>query len=266
MDFIKKHYEKLILSLVLLGLVGASAMMYFSISSVEEVIQETERALVTQVKPAEFKPLDLGTNETVIEKLRNPQKIVFTGTNNLFNPVKWLRKGDGTIIKLSSGNEVGPAAVSVLKLTPLHLIVSYDGTNSGGDTLRYQFNLTREAEKNVNKRRKTPVFLTAGSKQEGLLLKEVMGPKEDPTGFVLVWLEDNSTIQLTKGKEFSRVAGYSADLQYAPENINRIGLRREDKLTFGGETYNIVAITDRDVTLSAKSNGKNTTVQLRGNP
>ena len=75
-----------------------------------------------------------------------------------------------------------------------------------------------------------------------------------------------TTIQLTKGKEFSRIAGYAADLQYAPENLNRLGMRREEKLTFGGETYNIVAITDKDVTLSAKSNGKNTTVQLRGTP
>lgn len=264
MDFLKKHYEKLVLSLVLLGLVAAAAIMYFQISSVEEAIAKTKEIVINPVKAAPFKPLDLSTNEAAVQKLQNPPRIVFTGTNNLFNSVKWLRKADGSIIKLSSGNEIGPAAVTVAKLTPLYLIISFEGTNASGGTLRYQFNLTREAEKSLGKRKKSPIYLSVGSKQEGVLLKEVHGPADNPTEFILVWLEDNSTIQLAKDAEFKRIAGYAADLLYAPENVSRAGMRKDDKLTFGGETYNIVAITERDVTLSAKSNGKNTTVRFRG--
>lgn len=264
MQFFKKHYEKLILGVTLLGFLGAAAWMYFGISSVEEDIQKTEEALVTKNKPAVFQPLNLSTNEQVLERLKDPVTLVLLGTNNLFNPVKWIRRPDGSLIKLAAGNEIGPAAVVINKLTPLPFVLAYEGVNGAGDNLRYQFGLTREADKNPAKRRKTTVYLTPGSKQEGLLLREVRGDKNDPEGFQIVLTDDNTVVNLVKGKEFSRVSGYSADLAYPPENQTfKPGLRREDKVQFAGETYNIVAITDRDVTLSAKSNGKNTTVRLR---
>jgi len=34
-------------------------------------------------------------------------------------------------------------------------------------------------------------------------------------------------------------------------------------LNFGGETYNMVAITENDVTISAKSNKKQTTLEYK---
>ncbi|MBM3824439.1 MAG: hypothetical protein FJ404_16395 [Verrucomicrobia bacterium] len=264
MDFLKKHYEKLILSLVLLGSVGGTAFMYFQMTSVEEKIADTERVVVNPPNAKKYETVDLSTNELAVAKLKNPPRVVLTGTNNLFNSVKWIRKGDGSIIKLSSGNEIGPAAVNVTKVTPLHLIVAFEGVNAAGGTTRYQFGLTREADKSVGKRRKVPVYLTPGGRVEGLLLKEIKGPADNPTEFTLVWTDENREFKVTREAEHKSVTGYMVDLNYPPENINRIAMRKDDKITFGGETYNLVAITDRDVTLSAKSNGKNTTVRFRG--
>lgn len=264
MDFLKKHYEKLILSLVLLGLVGATAFMYFQMTSVEDAIAATEGIAVNPPNAKKYEAVDLSTNELAVSKLKNPPRITLTGTNNLFNSVKWVRKSDGSVIKLSSGSELGPAAINVTKLTPLHLIVAFEGVNASGGTLRYQFGLTREADKSIGKRKKATVYLSVGNRQEGLLLKEVKGQADNPSEFILVWIEENREIKLPRDGEHRSVTGYAVDVSYPPENINRVAMRKEDKLTISGETYNIVAITDRDVTLSAKSNGKNTTVRFRG--
>jgi Lhr-like helicase len=57
------------------------------------------------------------------------------------------------------------------------------------------------------------------------------------------------------------VDGHLADLRYPPENRNWSNRREGDRLTFGGEEYNIVAINENEVVLSARS-GKKTTVRM----
>ena len=51
------------------------------------------------------------------------------------------------------------------------------------------------------------------------------------------------------------------DLKYAPENKTWTSRRVGDPLFFNGEDYNIVAITENEVVLSAKSNQKKWTVK-----
>ena len=267
MDFLRKHYEKVLLSVVLLGLAVAAAYMPFKVSQVEEFLAKVEQDVTIRTKPKLFKPLDLTTNEQVLQKLSNPLNLRLTGTNNLFNSVRWMRRADGTLTKVASGREIGPAGVTITKITPLNLILSYEGPSSSGDSLRYQFNVTQEAHKSAVKRRSTSIYATLESKNDVFRLKEIKVPKEDPTGFVIVLLEDNSEVPINKGKQFTRVAGYMADLKYDLENITfPNGLRKGDSIKIGPETYNIVAITERDVTLSAKSNSKNTTIHWNAAP
>ncbi len=269
MDFVKKHYEKILLSLVLLGLAAAAALMPLQVSSVEGTLEQVEKALLDPNKPKLFKPVNTTTNEAVLASLRAAPQVTLTGTNNLVNPVRWVRKSDGMVIKVASGNEFGPSAVQVDKIIPLYLRIAYEGTAGTGENMRYQFIVTREADKMVSKRRPSSVYASPGAKNDVFLLKEVKGPKEDPTEFVIVLNDGNQTVNLVKGKEYSRVADYAADLRYPPENlVFPPARRRDDILRFGQdkETYNIVAITDHDVTLSAKSNSKNTTVSLKTAP
>lgn len=264
MDFVKKHYEKILLSLVLLGLAAAAALMPIKVSTVEQDLATVEEALSNPSKPKVFKATNTSTNEAVLASLKSAPRIVLTGTNNLVNPVKWVRKNDGSTIKLSSGHEFGPSAVVVSNTKPLYLRVAYEGIAGTPENMRYQFAVTREADKVSGKRRKTSMYATPGAKNEVFLLKEIKGPKEDPTEFVIVLLDENQTVTVVKGEEFKRVSGYTATLSYPPENLNfPPDLRKGDKIKFGGETYNIVAIEGADVTLSANSNGKNTTVSLK---
>jgi hypothetical protein len=52
-----------------------------------------------------------------------------------------------------------------------------------------------------------------------------------------------------------------ADLHYAPENKHWTARRVGAPLQFNGEDYNIVAINQNEVVLSAKSNGKKWTIK-----
>jgi proline racemase len=57
------------------------------------------------------------------------------------------------------------------------------------------------------------------------------------------------------------VAGYAADLRYEAESKNFLRQRMGQKLTFGGESYNIVAITQNGVTLEDSRTKKRTIIQ-----
>jgi hypothetical protein len=59
-----------------------------------------------------------------------------------------------------------------------------------------------------------------------------------------------------------RVEGYEADLKYPPESKDFKNLRVGGLVHFAGEDYNIVAITENEVVLSARLNDKKYTVRL----
>jgi hypothetical protein len=154
----------------------------------------------------------------------------------------------------------------VLKITPLNLVIELEGAVTEGETVRYKFALTREADKNVSRRRRSSQAIALGSKNDIFLLKEVRGPKENPTEAVLELDNGNKTVVVSKEKPHIQVAGYTADLRYDPENKSFNGRRVDDALPFAGESYNIVAITENEVVLSAKSTSKRTTVKWNAAP
>lgn len=268
MQFLKKlkaHYEKLILGLVLAVLLGASIFLLFQVSGTQEYLKNQDIAIGKQAAKA-LKPVDLTTNEVVLKRLSAKQDWQLSGEHNLLNPVQWQRKPDGTLIKIQTGNEVGPMALQVQKIIPLNLIVAFEAVSGSGDAIRYQFAVTREADKNPSHRRRVPSFVTPGGKTSAFMLKEIKGSKEEPDGFLIELLEGNKEVLLTKDKPFTQVGGYMADLRYEPENRSFLGRRVDDKITFGGESYNIVAITEREVVLSALSTTKRTTVKYSAAP
>ena len=57
-----------------------------------------------------------------------------------------------------------------------------------------------------------------------------------------------------------------ADLKFAPENRTYSNRRVGDRIAIAGEEYNIVAITENEVVLSAKSNQKKWTIKYSPTP
>ena len=267
MDFLKKHYEKIILSIVLLGLALAAALLPFAIQKAREDL-EGMNVVAPPAKP--FKPVNLSTNEAAIAHLKNPPKVDFSGSHNVFNPVVWKQFADGSLRKIPTSN---PAELlKIDKIIPLQLVIAFDRATTTG----YYFSIVREAMVSRVNARKQSRYAKLGEKVtfpgvdgkpvDLFTFRELKGPPEDPTGFVLELMDTKEIVSIGKEKPFTRVEGYSADLQYELGNKKFGDTRKGASLAFEGDTYNVIAILKNEVRVQAFSNLKITTVTWKGAP
>lgn len=262
MEILKKHYEKVLLGVVLLGLAAAVAFLPFKIASEKQTLGD----LVNQLSNPNPKPLtnlDLAGPEKLLKQLAVPARVDFSAPNRLFNPMPWQKAADGRLIKVDSSN-IGPNALSVTNRKELCLLITLDDvtvTDSGG---RFRIGVKREASDNPRDWAKTQKYCKKGDKNEIFVVREATAAPDNPTNVVLT-LELNDTnerIKLTKEQPFKRIDGYSVDVKYPPENKTFPPARREGAtLSFNGEDYKIVAITENEIVLLAKSNEKKWTVK-----
>jgi hypothetical protein len=263
MDFVKKHYEKILLGFVLLGLVVALVFLPYLISRDRAISDETRKGITSQ-SVAPLPPLDLTEQSNVIQRLQSSNMLDFETTNRLFNPVEWQKAKNNTVIKIESGKEVGPQAVVITRITPLYLIVTLDsvGTNESG--ARYVISVERQAAVKAWQRNKRQHYALVGEKNEAFTVTTVKGLPEDPTQLVLRLTDTGETATVSKDKPFRRVDGYMASLKYSPKYSPEAKTwedqRIDDKLKFANDDYIIVAISENEVILSAKSNLKKTTL------
>ena len=261
MEFIKKHYEKVILSVVLLGLAVAAAALTLQVGAIrqerEDIMQGIHRS-----KPKEFEPVNLSTNRAVFDRLAHPVKIELSGRHNLFNPVVWKKTPDNRWIKEQNGNEIGPEAVKVLKITPLHLALAYEGVASGAaDNPSLKISVLNETERGARPRIR---YAKKQDHNEIFTLVDAR-PAQNPTE-VDVLLEGEKkpiTLKLNEAP-YERVTGYSADLQYPATKQSFNNVHVGDSITLADENlaYKIVAIDGHEVVLSADSTHKRTILQF----
>src|SRR5436190_16385826 len=122
MDFLKKHYEKVLLGVVLIGLAVAVAVLPFFISSEQQKLHDlTSGVLNPKVKP--LTNLDLTVSEQALSRLASAPAIDFSPPNRLFNPMPWQKAADGKIIP---GTRVGPTALVVSSNNPPNLRLTID--------------------------------------------------------------------------------------------------------------------------------------------
>ncbi len=265
MEFLKKHYEKIILSVVLLGLAVAAALLPIMVSRERSALAELDIS-IKKTPPKQLKLLDLTTNEAVLGRLQKPSALNLVGEHNLFNPVQWQRRSDGTLFPIRTGREIGPSALSVVKFSPLYLKIEYDGQTGTPDAPQFRFKIVREAARRSDQRVPTTRSVpSVGSKNDVFMVKD-MKPRESPVDFVLELAEDKQQIAVSRDKPFSQVAGYLVDLRYDPEKVSFVAKRLGDTLIFAGDTNKIVAITETNVTVRATSNDKRTTIAYKPAP
>jgi len=261
MDFLKKHYEKVLLGVVLLGLALAVAFLPFKIASEKQKLEDMRNQLIhPKVKP--LANLILTSPESVLKRMAAPALIDFSAPNKLFNPMPWQKAADGHLIKVDATN-IGPDALAITKLTPLYLKLTLDSVTLLDTGPRYVIGIENEAAPNLRDRRKTQKYCSLNTKNETFTLRDVKAAPDNPTNVTVV-LELNDTRQravVAKDQPFRRIEGYMVDLKYAPENKTWTSRRVLASLAFSGGDYNIVAITENEVVLSAKSNQKRWTVK-----
>ncbi|MFM2294725.1 MAG: hypothetical protein RLZZ350_1138, partial [Verrucomicrobiota bacterium] len=217
-------------------------------------------------KPKPLEPEDMASREATYQRLSTPKTPNFSMPHNLFNPVPWQRKPDGTLIKIVSDNTVGPGAVAIVKMNPLYTTISVEASTDTNATL-YVVIVEREAELLAAKRRKKTVLVSAGAKNEFFAVRDIKGTPDKPE-LKLELTDTGAQITITPEQPFKRVDGYSVDLKYEPEKNRAWTARRVgDRLgTFAGDDFsvaaiNLVATNQYEVVLSARSTGKKTTIR-----
>jgi hypothetical protein len=256
MEFLKKNYEKVLLAVVLLGLTVAACGLPFIISAERNALAAYIGGNVSHVKP--IPPMDMSGLDAALQRAQAQVKLDYTTGHNLFNPVLWKKFPDGHLLKETSENMEGPDALVVTDIKPLYLEISYSTQSGSG----YMMHVKREAALREGERLGGDRFVSRDSKSDLFTLQDVKGPAQNPTELDLVWKETDESIVITPGKPFRRVDGYTADLKYPPEpgktwTDRRVGSR---PLNFANGAYNIVAITESNVVVSAESNKKKTTI------
>ena len=264
MDFIKKHYEKVLLSIVLLGLAGAAALLPLKVSSVRQDLEDKERSMTIRSKPKLFTPADMTTNQVVVQRSKDPDSFDFASPHNLFNPVEWRKKPDGGLIKIATGKEAGPGAFVIEKIVPLYLSVSLDYVSGSGGEFRYHFTVLKETER-VPRRVEVASLGVPG---QFFVLRDIEGSPDAPTAVKILLTGETQDVAITKEKPYSRVIGFAAELRYPLDNSRPRTYKKDDPIRVprDPERYKIVAITQNEVSLGAESSKKRTTLKWKGAP
>ncbi len=268
MDFLKKHYEKVLLGVVLLGLAAGAAFLTLMIPSERAKLQaQSEEIINRPAKPLEA--LDLSKSTFLIERMGGAGCLDLSNSNKVFNTLPWLRKGEDntTLRKLSSGNQIGPEAIEVIKISPLYTTIVFEAVlapPTADTSARYDFTVEKEAAAKSSQRTRKHYPAPLNGKTDTFVLREVKGPPDNPTELVIEMTDTGERVSLSKEKPYKRVDGYEADLKYPPDNKTwskqRVGAGGPGMpaVVIASESFIVVAISKNEVVLSAKSNNKKT--------
>jgi hypothetical protein len=259
MEFLKKNYEKVVLGVVLVGLAVAAGFLPFIVASEKEKVGQQTRP------PGRVDPisnLDLTLPEQSLQRVATPAVVDFGPPNHLFNPMPWIKTPNGHLIL---GERVGPNRLVATNITPLYLKLTLESVNAFPTSTNYSIGIEKQAAARAAQRgkRTTLCSINPPTKNDTFTMVEVRGKPEDPTAIVVHLNEWGTNAVIAKDKPFLGVAGYMADLSYDLEKKSWYRQRENGPtpLTFNGEEYNIVAIRQDEVVLSAKSNQKKWTVK-----
>jgi hypothetical protein len=259
MNFLKKHYEKIILAVVLLAVAGVSFGMLFYVRNKRETLdaQLTEKV---RGKQKELKPVDLATATAALARLTNSATVELAGEHNTFNPLYWMYDKNKNLVPVRDRSAL--VGLKVDRIIPLNLSITLSATAGTGEPYRYQFIIGQEYEKQKAKRGPTTTSLQVGSKNDIFILRDVSGPKDNATGATIQLIRGAEEVALSLNKPFTKQIAWAADLSYSevpgdngkPMN----GKRADDSLVIRGITYKIVAITKDEVVISSPNQVRTT--------
>lgn len=274
MDSLKKfgavfasHYEKIILSAILLALLGAAAFLPFRVAQNRQTI---EQALETLGRPSkkESEPVDTSTADRLLRRARLTPELELSGDHNLFNPVLWKSAPNGMPFKMVRGDEDGAGGLSVVAIRPLHFRVDFEGIQMSGDSIRYKFVVVDQAKGGRTARpRQHYMGVGSASKRDPFVVAKVNGPEAEPTSLEIRFVGSNDSAVVSLEKGYERIAGYEADMVHEKVGSKYFNVRAKQPggIRLGAQTYNIVAITKDEVTLESSSR-KRWTIRLKGTP
>lgn len=264
MNFLKDHFEKLILGLVLLVSAGGIFFVIQQISASKETKEaalQSPRGNVRQYQSADLQPF-----EETLQEISQPIVVGITGDHELLNPVRW-KEVNGV---LARETELGVKSLAISEIKPLNLRIAYLRTTEYGKADRFVLEITNENEETVGGRKPTKRTFEVGNPIKGVpyTLQRVDGPSSSPTDFYVTIKDENTGtlehVQFTPDKPYQSVVGYSASFVYEPTGKKFVDQRVNGSIKIDDSTFIIVAITENQATLENKS-GKRTTLDFNNN-
>jgi hypothetical protein len=257
MDFLKKHYEKVLLGLMLAGLIGVLVFMIFYIAA-DTTDMENKRTSLINPPVKALTNLDMTLQDSAILRLKSAYNLDLETTNKLLNPMEWQRALDNTLIPAKI---TGLHVAVVTNILPLFLVISNVSSQTNELGARYVISVERQAAPTPAKRRPTSHFVSVNDKpNDAFALLQVKGPPENPDALVLKLADSGEVVTISHDKPYRRVDGYAADFRYDPERKVFHGRRIGDKVSFGGVDYVVVEVNQNELILSDQSNQKKTSL------
>jgi len=244
MQFLKRHFEKIILSAVLAGL-GAAAFWLFDAVTRAKTQTGPAAGKASTAKP--WSNLDLTPLRTTLKNMTDAPIITFSGEHNLFNPVTWKLARDGRLFKQI---KEGPSALTVTDIRPLYFTIRLD----------------RQAGESFNLVAKHPFgpewsfYASFGDK--GTRARPfpcvIVGTNDafqNPPKIQILIPDTKETVTLTAADPYKRVEMYEADMKYNASDTNNVFNKAHtgDRLRLSGEPWKIIAITTNAVTLQDRN-------------
>lgn len=261
MEFLKNHYEKVLLSLVLVILTVAAGAMPMMISKTNRALEDVKTPPRGEDKL--YEPTDVSDDEKKLEALLQPVELTMEGEHNVVNPIRWKERPDGSVYPETQ--EDPKQAVDVVSIEPLYFRVAYLGARVSSSSAKYDFGIAMEADakKAYRNERRRSLEVNVAYTDHPVVLRKVEGSPENPEELLLVLTDTSEPVVVTPTQSYSRIDGYKADLLVkVPSERNVKNLYREDKLVIGDQNYEVVTIDAEAVTVSNTKTGKRTTIYL----
>ena len=262
MDFLKKHYEKIILCVVLLCLAAAVLWMNSATKKAKEGAHDSTAGRAPKTAPPEA--FDLTPYQQALAQITNPPTVLLAGEHNLFNPVTWKRKANGDLLKIVKS---GPDALVVTGITPLYTVISFERPMEGSIyVMNVQSNVPDPNQPSLHAK---SLYPHKDEKNKGwpFIVRGIKGAENDPSEVNLEILETGDTnVWVSTNHPYKHVQSYYADLKYDPETLTLLKRKVKEEFNLDNDPYIIVEITNDAVRVQSRRTTKVTEIRWTKSP
>lgn len=277
MEFLKNHYEKIVLGLMLLLMASGAGLLVFEAGSVQERLDEYRKLIISgDSKPPPAQ--DVEKMKGLLNAATKPSQTDFATGHRVFNPGAWYADTNGNLI---AGTKVGVSQLAVHSITPQRLLLELVSVGGTADRATVSLKVTREFARTLTEQAKlsktVPVNATNTAANASsahtldpqrkmvLLIRGIGGTPENPEAKCELHEPNKDPLKfnLSKAQGFVTVVEHIASIQYMVEtNFAWPKARKDTPLIFAGDTNIVVEITASNVVARAVSNDKVTTLPL----
>jgi hypothetical protein len=263
MDFLKKHYEKIILGLVLVVVMFLALQIPSDINGEKRDQDERERKIKTQATNA-VTPVDLVPMRQSVQNLNAPVPTKFAEPgHNVINPVLWKKGARGEMVKIPTPEDA-IRRLLIKEITPLRLTILLEKElKFSADSHRMKITITDESL--VPRVRRRPQSrepkVKEGESNDLFKVVAVTGPADNPSEVKIELRKGAKQIVIKRGETFSEVIAHEADLEYPPENKTFNDILVGGTISFNDERYKVIAITGSAVTIEGQTTPKRYTIE-----